>query len=170
MRLTGLLALVIGLFAASCSDTPVDNGATSSHFDKTAKEKFSADLSGDAERPVPVTTEASGRATFKLSKDGTELEYKLMVHDMDNITASHIHMIVTGETGGVVAFLYSGTPGDEVNGTLVHGTIDASDLVGALAGMTMDDLMAAIDAGTAYVNVHSTEYPAGEIRGTIVAE
>jgi hypothetical protein len=36
-----------------------------------------------------------------------------------------------------------------------------------LQGKTIADLVADIKAGNAYVNVHTTEHPGGEIRGQI---
>jgi hypothetical protein len=56
-----------------------------------------------------------------------------------------------------------------VDGLLAEGTITAADLVGPLAGMSIDDLLAEMRAGNAYVNVHSEANPGGEIRGQIQA-
>jgi hypothetical protein len=39
--------------------------------------------------------------------------------------------------------------------------------VGQLAGATLADLVEHIVAGNAYVNVHTSQFPAGEIRGQI---
>lgn len=41
------------------------------------------------------------------------------------------------------------------------------DLVGPLAGMTLEDLVALIESGDAYVNVHTVANPGGEIRGQV---
>jgi hypothetical protein len=45
--------------------------------------------------------------------------------------------------------------------------ITNANLVGALAGQTLADLIAHFNNGNAYVNVHTTLYPGGEIRGQI---
>ena len=42
-----------------------------------------------------------------------------------------------------------------------------SELVGPLAGMTLDDLILAILENRAYVNVHTEQFGAGEIRGQL---
>jgi hypothetical protein len=39
--------------------------------------------------------------------------------------------------------------------------------MGPLAGGSLDDLVHLIRTGQAYVNVHTEQYPAGEIRGQI---
>jgi hypothetical protein len=51
----------------------------------------------------------------------------------------------------------------------ISGTITAADLTGPLAGKTMADLVAAIRAGNIYINLHTTAFPAGEIRGQLTA-
>jgi len=50
---------------------------------------------------------------------------------------------------------------------LAKGTITAEDLVGPLAGMSLNDLRMAMMQGLTYVNVHTSQYPPGEIRGQI---
>jgi hypothetical protein len=52
-------------------------------------------------------------------------------------------------------------------GILGQGVITAANLVGALAGMTLQDLLDAISAGNTYVNVHTVQLAPGEIRGQI---
>ena len=52
-------------------------------------------------------------------------------------------------------------------GVLARGTITAANLVGPLKGKAVEDLVRDIRAGDAYVNVHTTAHPAGEIRGQI---
>jgi len=53
------------------------------------------------------------------------------------------------------------------NGILAQGVITDANLSGALAGQTVADLIEQIEAGNAYVNVHTMLYPGGEIRGQI---
>jgi len=53
----------------------------------------------------------------------------------------------------------------------VTGTIAASDVIGpvpqGVGPGDFDKLVQAIEAGEAYVNVHSSRFPDGEIRGQI---
>ena len=132
-----------------------------------AERNFKAHLSGKEEVP-PVATKAQGQAHFKLSKDGTKLEFKLNVANIENVTAAHIHLAPKGDNGPVVVTLFSGpTTEGKTTGTLAEGTITAADLVGPLAGKPLSDLIKQMEAGNTYVNVHTTQHPAGEIRGQI---
>ncbi|MGW8180993.1 MAG: CHRD domain-containing protein [bacterium] len=132
---------------------------------------FRAHLSGDNE-VVPVNTRAQGEAIFQLSEDLTMLHYKLNVANIENVLMAHIHLAPEGQNGGVVAWLYPAGPPPALivgrtQGVLAAGVIRASDLVGDLAGQTIQDLAEEIMNGNTYVNVHTTQNPGGEIRGQI---
>jgi hypothetical protein len=132
---------------------------------------FVAHLTGAEEVP-PVETRAQGQAIFQLSKDGTEIRYKLIVANIENLRQAHIHLAPRGVNGPVVAWLYPSAPPAELipgrfSGVLAEGTITAENLVGPLAGQSLADLVAAMQAGNTYVNVHTSAYPGGEVRGQI---
>lgn len=140
---------------------------------------FGAHLSGSEEVPVR-DTQATGQAVFQLSKDQEELRFKLIVANIENVVASHIHVGPAGTNGPVVAFLFGPVPagGGGVNGVLSTGTITSDDLVGPLAGMELADLVDEMRSGNTYVNVHTDDgvaptdtgpgdFPGGEIRGQI---
>ena len=139
-----------------------------------ASQNFVAPLSGGEEVP-PVVTNARGVATLKLSEDGTELQYKLIVANIQGVTQAHIHCGAARVNGPVVSFLFGFNPtGDAVNGGVAEGTITAANVIprpdsaacpGGVADF--DDLMAKLRSGDAYVNVHTLAYPGGEIRGQI---
>ena len=134
---------------------------------------FRAHLSSDQEVP-PVASMATGEAVFRLSKDGMMLKYTLIVANIEQVRMAHIHLAQAGQNGGVVAWLYpSGPPpvviDGKTNGVLAKGELKAENLVGSLAGMSLMDLLDAMKAGNAYVNVHTDGYPGGEIRGQISA-
>jgi hypothetical protein len=136
-----------------------------------ASRNYRAHLSGAEEVPVAESL-AQGQAIFKLSKDGTELEYKLIVANIENVTMAHIHLAPAGVNGAVVAWLYPEGPPPQLipgrtQGVLAEGTITAADLVGPLAGQPLSTLLDALESGNAYVNVHTSQYPGGEIRGQI---
>jgi len=127
---------------------------------------FTAQLDGDQEVP-PRDTDASGSAVFMLNDNKTTLQYKLNVTNIYNVTAAHIHVAPAGVNGPIVVPLFSGNETGPINGVLAEGTIMSADLAGPLAGMTIDDLVAEINNGNTYVNVHTGKYPGGEIRGQI---
>jgi hypothetical protein len=134
---------------------------------------FRAHLDVAQEVPEPdVEGNPRGQAIFQLSRDGSELHYKLIVANIENVIMAHIHLGPVGETGPVVVWLYpDGPPPQEIpgrfDGVLAEGTITSENLVGPLAGATLADLIDEIQAGNAYVNVHTVQNPPGEIRGQI---
>jgi hypothetical protein len=147
---------------------------------------FVTPLSGAAEVPIR-DTQAHGSAILQLSPDGTEMSYRLIASNIDNVIMAHIHVQDPGLlTGGIVVWLAPTTEpgvmldpgGGRHNGVLATGTFTEDDLVGVLAGGTLDDLLDAIADGTAYVNVHTNDgveppntgpgdFPGGEIRGQL---
>jgi CHRD domain len=143
-----------------------------------AGDNFVATLSGDQEVPVR-DTQAVGVATFKLREDGTALEFKLNVANIDNVVAAHIHCGAVGVNGPVGVTLFMGAPaGGAVNGTLAEGTITAPDAGNACGWTDLAAVLAAMASGDTYVNVHTNDgvappntgpgdFPGGEIRGQI---
>lgn len=128
---------------------------------------YTAHLTGAEEVP-PVDTHAVGQTVLRLNSDGTALQFRLIVANIDDVTQAHIHVGAEGVNGPVVAFLFGFVDeGVTTNGVLATGTITSDDLVGPLAGMSLADLVAELDSGGAYVNVHTLEHPGGEIRGQI---
>ncbi|HEU4333268.1 MAG TPA: CHRD domain-containing protein [Candidatus Eisenbacteria bacterium] len=138
-----------------------------------------APLSGGNEVPANES-KARGIASFQLSPDGLQMTYRLVVANIENVVAAHIHVGAAGVNGPVVQFLYGSVPpgGGRVDGVLAEGTITAATLAGPLAGRPLSDLIAEMRAGTAYVNVHTNDgvdpantgpgdIPGGEIRAQI---
>lgn len=136
-------------------------------------------LSGDQEVPARET-EARGVAIFHLSKDGLSLSYKLIVANIENVVAAHIHVGPSDANGPVVLFLYGSVPagGGRIEGVISEGEATAANLIGPLAGMPLSALVDAMRSGGAYVNVHTNDgvaptntgpgdFPGGEIRGQI---
>ena len=124
-------------------------------------------------------TNARGVATFMLSKDGTELSYKLNVANIENVFAAHIHCGAVGANGPVGVTLFAGAlAGGSTQGTLAEGTISMPD-PGNMCGWTnLAAVLAAMNSGNAYVNVHTNDgvpppnsgpgdFQAGEIRGQV---
>ena len=143
-----------------------------------AGDNFVATLSGDQEVPAR-DTQAVGVATFKLREDGTVLRFKLNVANLDNAFAAHIHCGGVGVNGPVGVTLFMGAPaGGTVNGTLAQGTITAPDLGNGCGWVDLAAVLAALQSGETYVNVHTNDgvappntgpgdFPGGEIRGQV---
>ncbi len=145
-----------------------------------AADFVAAPLSAGEEVPTNAS-KARGSATFEVSADGLSITYKLIVANIENVVASHIHCCAPpGVNAGVVAFLAGNFPpgGGRVDGVLATGTITAANLVGPLAGHPLSDLLSAMQAGNTYVNVHTNDgvppintgpgdFPGGEIRAQI---
>ena len=128
--------------------------------------EFDATLTGAAERPNPVTTDASGSATVDVDEDGGTFEVE--VEDITDVIQAHIHIGDANTAGPIAVTLFDGGPVDFTDrGTLASGTFDETDIDPASGVDTMEELIAALEAGNAYVNVHTTANPLGEIRGQL---
>lgn len=165
----GIQRLIVGgfLFCATmaCADT------TSPRRDQM----FNADLLGASERPNPVTTAADGRflaaardtATIAGKKDSLAvMVFSINVRNISAATAAHIHAGGEDVAGPVMVTLFSGpTTGNGFTGLLSSGEI--SRATSFTAPYTLDSVLTRMRNGTAYVNVHTTANPSGEIRGQI---
>ncbi len=174
----------IGLIFSACEKQDIQKNFQEPGIEKSAQNdlkssqgqvvlNFRAHLSGDQVNvDPPLETEATGQAIFQLSKDGTELSYRLIVANIENVRMAHIHLAPAGENGPVVAWLYpSAPPAQKIegrfDGNLATGVITTEDLSGPLDEDELSDLIYQMAAGNTYVNVHTDQYPRGEIRGQI---
>jgi hypothetical protein len=136
---------------------------------------FGAKLRGYEE--TPLTINSNGTGLFTATPTSTGFNYTLTYSGLSsNALFAHIHFGQRATTGGVAIFLCGGggKPICPVAGGTVTGTISASD-VQAIAGQglaagDLASMVRAIKAGFAYVNVHTTNFPTGEIRGQIRVE
>ena len=136
--------------------------------DKPAEDAsiFVADLAGANEVPARGT---AAIGTVGLYVDGNTVDYTIEVHGITSITGAHIHSGAAGANGSIRISLYPGpgtnstTPTGAVDGILISGSFQASQVT----GVTYEELLNQMRAGTAYANVHTTQYPGGEIRGQV---
>jgi hypothetical protein len=128
---------------------------------------------------------STGKATLKLTLDKTAqtVSYTLTYSGLTNVLQSHIHFGKKHVAGGIMVFFCSnlgngpaGTPAcpDDTSGEVtVTGTVTAAGVVGPTAqNVTAGDfaaVVAALASDTAYANIHTKQFPAGEIRGQIQA-
>jgi len=142
-------------------------------------DEFSAKMVGFQE--VPAIFSANGRGTLHLDLDrkARTITFKETFSGLSApVTQSHIHFGKIHVGGGITVFfctnLNNGPAGTQpcpagggtVTGTITGGNVLAIAAQGMPAG-DFDALVALLDSDTAYVNVHSTNFPAGEIRGQI---
>jgi uncharacterized Zn-binding protein involved in type VI secretion len=147
--------------------------------------RIHADLVGYQEVPS-VSTPARGTFRARIADDRSSIDYELSYSDLvGTVQQSHIHFGQTAVNGSVVIWLCQTattpapaavagiTPMCPQSGT-VTGTITAANVVAAgitsqqIVAGELNEVIAAIRAGVAYVNVHATPLnPGGEIRGQI---
>ncbi|HJU34173.1 MAG TPA: CHRD domain-containing protein [Nitrososphaera sp.] len=132
-----------------------------------AVQEFDAILAGGFEVP-PVQSNAAGFAELETEEGSDNLEYGIIVVNIANVTQAHIHQGNSSQAGPIVASLFNAsTPTGPLIGDLTEGSITSADLMGPLQGKQLSDLIALMQNGQAYVNVHTAQNPDGEIRGTI---
>jgi hypothetical protein len=140
------------------------------------EESFIAQLTGEAERPIPRETPARGHMTIHLNRDGTAT-YRLVASNIDNVVGAHIHCAANeDQTAGIAVHLSIAKPGQgNSDGVNSSGTFDPSAACPDRGPITV---LQALRAGLAYVNVHTDDgdpndppntgpgdFPGGEVRG-----
>ncbi len=124
-----------------------------------AASKFTAELTGDAERPNPVATDGFGSGSVAYNaKTGIATVTVNFQNLSSNQTIAHIHGPATPDAAGGIVFDIdtNATPATTNTGTFVkEWAIDAVNLE-------------RLQNGLLYFNVHSVNYPVGEVRGQIV--
>lgn len=164
---------LLSLALALCTSAAVaDNGKS----DATMR----ARLSSYQEVPA-VSSAASGSIKLKIDWSSKTIAYELSYEGMEGTaTMAHIHLGQMGANGGVMLWLcQSATNADptglapacpQTAGT-VSGLIQAANVIGpagqGVAATEMAEVLDALRAGVAYVNVHSSKFPGGEIRGQL---
>jgi CHRD domain-containing protein len=141
--------------------------ASAARAQDTVKAKL---IHGFFEVPA-ISSTGSGEFTGTLNADS--IEYTLSYAGIPTaVTAAHIHVGQMDVSGGVSAFLCGGggKPACPPSGS-VTGTIVAADVIGptgqGVGPGEFEELVTAMRAGVTYVNVHSSQFPAGEIRGQL---
>ena len=124
---------------------------------------FVASLKGRTEVP-PSDTNAQGTALVKV-RNGA-VSYKLIVANIENVVAAHIHCAPVGVNGPVGVTLFGGAAASP-NGMLAQGPIVAPDAGNACGWADLDAVLVALASGDTYVNVHTLQSLSGEIRGQL---
>lgn len=149
----------------------------------SADDNVRASLSGFQEVPV-VVTEGSGTFHAAISPKGDAIDYEITYEGMQGIVSqSHMHVGQRSVNGGIVLWICgnpaatpptpgpAGTavctsPNGHFAGTWRPENVQNQPTQQVLTG-ELDDVITAIRAGKAYVNVHTNLSPGGEIRGQV---
>jgi hypothetical protein len=146
-------------------------------------DEVKADPIGFDEVPANVSpAEADFRAA--INDDETEIRWELRFSGIvSNVTQAHIHVGKARTNGAVVLFACSNLPNPpagtqacplhegKISGTWTSANVvdsAAAKAQGVLAGAdALAAVIAAIRADAAYFNIHSEQFPGGEIRGQV---
>jgi hypothetical protein len=169
--LTLTTALCVGLAVACGSDKPTAPSNITYVANLAASNEVLANGSS-----AGVVSSGTGTWTGVLNPTTNVLTWTMTFSGLtSNSSLSHIHaQAPTTSTAGVVlnfaTFAGSTISLGGTSGT-ASGSINVSTAV-ATTGLTIsgDSLLKAINAGQAYVNVHTANFGAGEIRGQIVKQ
>jgi len=147
-------------------------------------EHIAATLTGYEETPAAVSTDASGEFRAIINRGDQSIDYELTYSGLQGtITQAHIHVAQLSVTGSIVIWFCGTTTNPGPAGTqtcpqfgTITGHITAANVVAGgtasqqLAAGELAEVIRAIRAGAAYVNVHTSPLsPGGEIRGQIRA-
>jgi len=149
-------------------------------------EEFSARFSGFQEvggvgagQTGAILSDGTATLRLNLDKNADTMTYQLTYADLSAaVTQAHIHFGKRHVGGGIIVFLCTnlangpaGTPACSAGGGTVTGSITAAGIV-AIPGQNVtagdfNALEALLKSNTAYGNIHTAKFPAGEIRGQI---
>jgi hypothetical protein len=157
MQFKGLIYIAaVAVVAAGCG-----GGGTTGGLD--VEQQFSVALLPANEVPAPKPTTASGVADIVVYPE--RVDYRITGANITGVTMAHIHNSPPGVAGPIFVTLYAPTsPTGAVNGVIASGSLNSTNLP---AGVTLAALKALLASGNAYVNVHTTVNPSGEMRGQL---
>ena len=141
--------------------------------------EFVAKMVGFQEVPSAILSAGTGTLVLNLDKQARTVTFKETFSGLSApVTQSHIHFGKIHVAGGVTVFFCTnlnngpaGTQACPAGGGTVTGTITGANVVAVAAqgipAGDFDALVSLLESNSAYVNVHTTNFPAGEIRGQI---
>jgi hypothetical protein len=173
---TGMIAAVV--LVGALAVLAIGSYATAD----SGKKKVTADMLIGYQETPSVSTVASGNFEAEIDDAANEIHYTLSFSGLEGtVSQAHIHFGQRSVAGGISAWLCEGTiaspsastPTCPQSGT-VSGTITPVEVIGPASqgivvneAASFDELVAALRAGRAYANVHSSTFGPGEIRGQI---
>jgi hypothetical protein len=170
------LFIFVAAVGAAGAVIAAGSAATASNKTQDVAVTVQERLNGYEETPLAVSTAATGRFRARIDEAQQRITYSLSYSGLEGgVTQAHIHFGARAQTGGIAAFLCTnlgngpeGTQACPAAPATVSGTLAPADVLGpsaqGIAAGEFAELVSAIRAGAAYVNVHSTLYPVGEVR------
>ena len=176
-KLGVLAAATIGLLAVLAIGSYAVAGS--------GKDKVEADaMSGSLEGAPggPVSSAAIGSFEAEIDDEAREIDFTLSYSGLEgDVRQAHIHFGQRSVNGGISMWLCEtaanprpvGSPDvpDCPQSGTIEFTLTDDHVVGpagqGIAAGEFEEIVAAIRAGRAYANVHSSKFPGGEVRGQI---
>jgi hypothetical protein len=158
-------------------------GGNSGGYDNYGKKEFVAKLNGQSVKPDPTDSPITGFAKVKVDEKmyngEKKLSYELSVFGVpkgDDLIAAHIHVVNDRQTQtGPHIVVLCGQPLNEKRctegpGVIAKGTATDQDIDTEEQTFitNIDELVKALEEGRGYVQVHSTQFPEGAIRGDLI--
>ena len=140
IKFFALLAVIFTM--ASCSSDDDNNTPDPNVVYETT-------LSGANEVPANSSV-YKGNATLTFNKD-TKIFMINVTHDVPNPAGGHIHLGAVGE-----------------NGPVIFPFTSLTSPITLTSSVLTDEQVTALKDGKYYVNIHTEEFPGGEIRGNLV--
>jgi hypothetical protein len=141
-KLLPLCATVAAALLAAASPAQADDGGR----------PLSTTLTGAAEVPGPGDPDGSGSAVVRVNPGQAEVCYALTVSNIAPAVAAHIHVGTATVAGPVVVGLTPPTSGSSSGCASVSRELAIAII---------------LDPENYYVNVHTSEFPAGAVRGQL---
>jgi len=164
-----LLVIVIAVLAAAPANAQIFAGTFSGFHELGAAPGSTG----------AILTEGIGTIHLVLDANAQTLTYTMTFSGLTSpVTQSHIHFGRDHNAGGVFVFLCTnlangpaGTPACPAGGGTVTGTLTPASVV-AVAGQNIhagdfDAVVRIIRNNAGYANIHTTNFPAGEIRAEV---
>jgi hypothetical protein len=142
--------------------------------DERLRTVFRAHMVGAHETPA-ISTAGSAHLVLRIDDDTQTIDFSMSYAGLEGgtIGASHVHFGQPNVAGGVSFFFCGGgsKPACPPAPATITGTVVAADVIGpkgqGIQPGDFDKIVAAIRAGLAYANMHTTQFPSGEIRGQL---
>ena len=167
MRSVSVCLAILAVAACSDTSTPARNVAPSdgASLDRggAVATVFNVQLRSEQEPNGASTSESMGHAQVKILADGT-MEFTFTINNKsgETYTRAHIHKAPAGVNGPILwDFLEAGNPVPSITGQPVQ----LRGIARPRAAASLADLLAHPDQY--YVNVHSTVFPGGAVRGQL---